>query len=138
MFEIFLLCYYYLRSTYMSFLTLLYMFILSQCHGDIEKTNPGPRKLKKSLSFCRWNRNSLPAHNFSKLTQLKAYILMHKHDFICLSETHLDFLVPDSLLEIDGYNLLRDFWYHPKIPKKVELLFTIRSHFLLESYIYLL
>ena len=51
------------------------MFILLQCHGDI-KNNPGPRKLKKkkkkkSLSVCHWNLNSLPAHNFSKLTQLK-------------------------------------------------------------------
>ena len=84
MLEILLLCYYYLESNYMSFLTLLYMFILLQCHGDIEK-NPGPRKLKKkSLSLCHWNLNSLPAHNFSKLTQLKAYISMYKLDFICL------------------------------------------------------
>ena len=47
MLEILLLCYYYLESTYMSFLTLLYMFIILQCHGDIEK-NPGPKKLKKN------------------------------------------------------------------------------------------
>ena len=45
MLEILLLCYYYLKSTYISVLTLLCMFILLQCHGDIEK-NPGPRKLK--------------------------------------------------------------------------------------------
>ena len=45
MLEILLLCYYNLESTYISFLTLLYMFILLQCHGDIEK-NLGPRKLK--------------------------------------------------------------------------------------------
>ena len=43
------------------------MFILLQCHGDIEK-NPGPRKLKKSLSVCHWNLTGLPAHNFSKLS----------------------------------------------------------------------
>ena len=105
--EILLLCYYYFESTYMSFLRLLYMFILLQCHGDIEK-NPGPRKLKKiSLSVCHWNLNSLPAHNFSKLTQLKAYISMYKHDFICLSETYLDSSVSDSLLKIDSYHLVR-------------------------------
>ena len=46
MLEILLLCYYYLESTYMSFLTFLYMFMISQCHGDIGK-NPGPKKLKK-------------------------------------------------------------------------------------------
>ena len=32
---------------------------------------------------------------------------MHKYDFICLSETYLDSKIPDSLLEIDWYNLVR-------------------------------
>ena len=32
---------------------------------------------------------------------------MYKHDFICLSETCLDCLIPDGLLETDGYNLVR-------------------------------
>ena len=104
------------ESTYMSFLTLLYMFILLQCHGDIEK-NPDPRKLKiKSLSACYWNLNSLPAHNFSKLTQLKACISMYKHGFICLSETYLDSSVSDSFLKIDGYNLVRSD--HPNDNKR--------------------
>ena len=31
---------------------------------------------------------------------------MYEHDFICLSETYLDSASPDSLLEIDGYNLV--------------------------------
>ena len=39
------------------------MFIFLQSHEDVEK-HPGPRKLKTSPS--------LPALNFSKLTQLKA------------------------------------------------------------------
>ena len=46
-------------------------------------------------------------HNFSKLTQLKVYTSTYKHNFICLSETYLDSTIPDSLLEIDGYNLIR-------------------------------
>ena len=67
MLEILLLCYIYLESTYMFFLTLLYMFTRLQCHRGIEK-NPGPRKLKKkSLTVCHWNLNSLPAQNFSQL-----------------------------------------------------------------------
>ena len=49
MLEILLICYYYFQSTSMSFLTLLYIFILLQCHGDIEK-NLGPRKIKKNPS----------------------------------------------------------------------------------------
>ena len=42
---------------------------------------------------------------------------MYKHDFICLSETYLDSAIPDSLLEIDGYNLVRAD--HPNNIKKV-------------------
>ena len=43
---------------------------------DIEP-NPGPRKLKtNSFLVCHWNLNSLPAHNFSKLTQLTQFIVM--------------------------------------------------------------
>ena len=62
-----------------------YIFLLLQYHGDID-INPGPQKLKpKSLLVCHWNLNSLSAHNFSTLTQLKAYISMFKHDFICIS-----------------------------------------------------
>ena len=32
---------------------------------------------------------------------------MYKHDFICLPETYLDSTISDSLLEINGYNLVR-------------------------------
>ena len=31
---------------------------------------------------------------------------MYQHDFICLSETYLHSAISDSLLKIDGYNLL--------------------------------
>ena len=107
MFEHLLLFYHYLEGVYITVITLLYIFVLLLCHGDIEP-NPGPKKLKKnSLSVCHWNLNSLSAHNFSKLTQLKAYISMYKHDFICLSETYLDSSTPDRLLKIDGYILVR-------------------------------
>ena len=89
------------------YITLLFIFTLLLCHGDIE-INPGTKKFKKnSLSVCHWNLNSLSAHNFSKLTKLKAYISIYKHDFICLSETYLHSSIPDSLLEIDGYDLIR-------------------------------
>ena len=102
--------YYYRSST-------IFIFALLLCHGDIE-INPAPKKLKKknSLSVCHWNLNSLSVPNFSKLTQLKAYISKYKHDFICLSETYLDSSIPDSLLEIDGYNLIRSD--HPNYIKR--------------------
>ena len=107
MFETLILFFHYVEGVYITIITLLFIFALLLCHGDIE-INPGPKKLKtNSLSVCHWNLNSLSAHNFSKLTQLKAYISIHKHDFICLSETYLDSSIPDSLLEIDRYSLIR-------------------------------
>ena len=94
-------------ALYILLLAFLYIFILLQSHGDIE-LNPGPRKLKENtLSICHWNLNSIAAHNFAKLTQLKAYISTYKHDFICLSETYLDSSILDNLIEIEGYNLVR-------------------------------
>ena len=103
----------------MSFLTLLYMFILVQFHdGGITK-NPGPRKLKKSLAVCNWNLHGIPAHNSPKFTQLEAYISIYKYNFKCLSETYQDSSVPDSLLEIDVYNLFMQII--PKNTKRCEV-----------------
>ena len=76
--EILLLLCHYFKSAFIFLFTLLYLFVLLQCHGDIE-LNPGPKNLKTKLfSVCHWNLNSLTAHNYSKLTQLKAYISMYK------------------------------------------------------------
>ena len=75
------------------------MFIILQCHGDVEP-NPGPRKQKPNyLSVCHWNLNSLTAHNFSKLAQLQAYNSIYKYGFVCLSETYL--------IEVEGYKVIR-------------------------------
>ena len=97
--------------------TLLFIFALSLCRGHIE-INPSRKKFKKnSLSIYHWNLTSVSAHNFSKLTQSKAYISIYKYDFICLSQTYRDSSIPDSLLEIDGYNLIRSD--HPNDIKRV-------------------
>ena len=107
LFEALFFLWHYFEKVCFSLLTLLYIFILLKCHGDIE-LNPGPRKLKSSsLSVCHWNLNSLCAHNFSKLTQLKAYNSLYKYDFICLSETYLDSTIPDKLIEIKGCKPVR-------------------------------
>ena len=106
-FKILLFCWHYFESAFIILLTLIYIHIFLQCYGDIE-INPGPRKLKiNSFSICHWNLNSLATHNFSKLTQLIAYNSIYKHDFICLSETYLDSSIPDNLIDIEGYKLIR-------------------------------
>ena len=126
-----LYCWYYFESVFTFLSTLAYKLIIIQYHGDIEP-NPGPRKLKtNSFSVCHWNLNSLSAHNFSKLTQQKAYNSIYKYDFICLSETYLGTSIPDSLIDIEGYNLIRED--HPDNIKKVEFAFTTKSRFLFES-----
>ena len=43
-----------------------------------------------SLPICHWNLNSMPAHNFIKLSLLRAHISISKFDIIGLSETYLD------------------------------------------------
>ena len=104
--ECLFLCHHYLESFVFSLLTLLYMFLLLRSHGDIE-LNPGPRKSNdNNLSVCHWNLNSITAHKFSKLTQLKAYISTYKYDLICLSETYLDSCTQNNLIDIEGYNLV--------------------------------
>ena len=90
-------------------LSLLFICSLLLLHGDLE-SNPGPRNSKNHLpSFCHWNLNSLPVHNFSKMLLLKAYNTICKYDFICLSGTYRDSSIPSDhvSLELEGYKLVR-------------------------------
>ena len=45
-FETLLLFYHYVEGVYIAIITLIFIFALLLCHGDIE-INPGPRKLNK-------------------------------------------------------------------------------------------
>ena len=83
-------------------------FDLLMLCGDIE-SNPGPRpNSSQSFSICHWNLNSIKAHNFSKISLLRAYNGIHNYD-ICLSETYLnhDTLSYSDNLKIPGYELIR-------------------------------
>ena len=70
----------------------------------------------QTLSVCHWNLNSICAHNFTKLSLLRAYVSVHKFDIICLSETYLDSSNDDVSLEISGYCLIRSD--HPSNKKR--------------------
>ena len=92
----------------LNYFTELSLNLLLQ-HGDI-KSSPGPSgKRSQHFSFCQWNLNSLPAHNYVKVPLLKAFNTLHKLDLICLSETYFDSLI--SIEEkshiIDDYKLNR-------------------------------
>ena len=49
------------------------------------------------------------AHNYIKFPLLRAYLVFHKFDIICHSETYLNSSTPphDETLQISGYNLVR-------------------------------
>ena len=77
--------------------------------GDIEE-NSGPRcSSNKSFSICHWNLNSITAHNYPKISLLRAYISLHNFDVVCISEICLDFTtaLDNENLAITRYNLLR-------------------------------
>ena len=84
-------------------------FDLLMLCGDIE-SNPGPRPNSgQSFSICHWNLNSIAAHNFSKISLLRAYNAIHNYNAICLSETYLNHgtLSENYNLKIPGYELIR-------------------------------
>ena len=144
LFESLLLCFDYFKSTLLFLLAFLYISVLLRPYGEIE-LNPGPRKSKgNTVSVCHWNLNSITAHKFSKLTQLKAYVSTYKYDFICLSETFLDSSTPDNLVDIQGHNLVRAdhpdntkrggvcFYYKESLPLRVTNLPYFKEALLLE------
>ena len=83
--------------------------IVLKLSGDIEE-NPGPKpSSNQSFSIFHWNLNSIPAHNYIKVSLLRTYTSTHKFDVICISETYLDSDTSDDdddNLNIAGYNLI--------------------------------
>ena len=106
-----------LFSTFVScnLLYWLYIFLIT-LSGDVE-LNPGlKRKATQTPSICHWNLNSICAHNFAKLSLLRAYASMHKFDIICLPETYFDSSIDNGSLKISGYYLIRSD--HPSNKKR--------------------
>ena len=83
--------------------------LLIKQSGDIE-INPGPKPNPcHSFSICHWNLNSLAAHNYLKVSLLRAYVAIKKFDIVCLSETYLDSsnTCDDDNFYLPGYDLVR-------------------------------
>ena len=64
------------------------------------------RKSAQTLSICHWNLSNICAHNFAKLSLLRAYVSVHKFGIICLSEKYIDSSIDDESLEISGCCLI--------------------------------
>ena len=95
--------------------------------SDDVKINPEPLgNCKEYFSVCHWNLNSIYTHDYSKSFLLKGYIILHKFDIICLSETYLDFTIPsdDEKLQSPGYTLIRSD--HPSNKNAVESVYIIK------------
>ena len=78
-------------------------------NGNIEK-NPGPkRSSNQSFSICHWNLNSVNAHNYLRISLLRAYISLHNFDAVCISQTYHNSIpdLDDNNLEITRFSLLR-------------------------------
>ena len=88
----------------------------------------GQGNCKEYFSICHWNLNSISAHGYSKLFLLKAYIIIHKFNIICLPETYLDSTIPndDDKLKIPGYTLIRSD--HTSNSKRVGVCIYYKSY----------
>ena len=84
-------------------------FLAIKRGGNIEVNRSPKPNSHECLSICHWNLNSISAHNFIKLSLLRAYISINKIDIICLSETYLDSNISseNDNLELPGYDLVR-------------------------------
>ena len=58
--------------------------------GDIEEKTVPKRNSNQSFSICHWNLNSITAHNYLKISLLRAYISLHNFEVVCISESYLD------------------------------------------------
>ena len=104
--------------------------LLIRQSGDIEM-NPGPKPNPcHSFSICHWNLNSLAAHNYLKVSLLRAYVAIKKFDVVCLSEIYLDssYLSDNDNFYLPGYNLVTVD--RPSNVKKVVFASILRNLFL--------
>ena len=89
--------------------------------------NPGPKPNScHSFSICHWNLNSLTAHNYLKISLLRAYVTIKKFDI----ETILDSsnLSDDDNFNLPGYNVVRAD--HPSNTKKGGVCIYFKTLFL--------
>ena len=90
------------------FFYMLYSYCIIMQSWDIE-ANPGPGGWRSCLSVCHWNLNSTCVEEFSKLSQILAFLNAHQFDIFCLTETFLDssILSEDPRLVIEGCKFFR-------------------------------
>ena len=73
-------------------------------HGDIE-LHPGPPAFFK---FMHWNLNSIPAHDFERVSLLQAFATQEKLNLMAITESALKSKISDDKIEIEGFSTLRN------------------------------
>ena len=112
----------------LNFLFQIFSFLLLLLSGDIE-VNPGPKRLNlKDLSICHWNLNSIMADEYSKVSEISAFLDSHRFDIFCISESFLDSSIDDEdlELEISGYDFIR--CDHPSNTKRGGVMLYYKDH----------
>ena len=82
--------------------------------GDVE-LNTGPKNTKSYyFLLCQWNLNSLPPHDFSKLSLIYAYNTHHNFDMLCSPKSYLDSFYEDddTRLSLKDFTLIRAYNPH--------------------------
>ena len=64
--------------------------------------------LNGKLNVCHINVQSLCARQFAKLEELKNTIFESKIDIACFTETWLDGSISDTMIEVNGFTLIRN------------------------------
>ena len=97
---------------------------------DIE-ANPGPGGWRSSLSVCHWNLNSIWVEDFSKLSQISAFLNVHQFDIFSFTKTFLGSSISLEYprLAIEGYKLFR--CDHPSILRRAGVCLYFKYHLLL-------
>ena len=113
-----------LKYSFFGFNILVFINFILLC-GDIEE-NLGPKtKPNDNLSVYYWNVNSIPSHNFQKITVLQSFAAMRKFDIICILETFLNNTYENNDLNLTGYSLYE--WLIRVMQKWEEFVFITKT-----------
>ena len=101
----------YLRLAFHILTTVLYLRYIWLYSILVKNPSPKPKPCK-IFRICDWIENIVLAHNFRKVSLLRAYISMHKFDVICIPETFLnsDTAFDDDNFKIEGYNIAKSVY----------------------------
>ena len=106
---------------------MLYSYCITMQLCDIE-ANPGLGEWRSSFFVCHWNLNSIWIEDFSKLSQISAFLKVHQFHIFCFAETFVDSstLSEDLRLALKGDKFFR--CDHPSNLRSCGVCFCFKDH----------